>query len=153
MNKRHKWQKFDERQLAIRSNVFAKMWVVTGVLLFLCAFIESAFEAQWAIHWQTYILIAVVSFTYGGIELLLRDAYFEKNGMAGWSVPYLIALTATINTVWRIVGFMKGDQFAANGIMTEDGGFFIIGLLLFSYGAVGVVKSRRLRYQSEKQDV
>jgi hypothetical protein len=143
-------KKFDERQLSIRSNVFAKMWVITGALLFVCALIEGSLALQWAVHWQTYILIAVVSFTYGGIELLLRDAYFEKSGMVGWAIPYLIAISAFVSTVLRIVGFLQGKHFAINGSMTEEGGFFIISLLILAYGAVGVVKSRQLHLQPEK---
>ena len=146
MNKRQRYQKFDERQLMIRSRVFARMWVVSAILLFLCALIEGLLDVQWAAHWQIYIIIAVVSFTYGGIELLLRGAYFEKNGMIGWAVPYLIGACALIGTILRIVGFAKGDQFVSGGIMSEDGGFLIIDLLLLVLGAVGVVKSRQLRY-------
>ena len=147
MNKRQRYQKFDERQLMIRSKVFAKMWVVTAVLLFLCALIESLLEVQWAAQWQIYIIIAAASLTYGGIELLLRGAaYSEKTGKIGWAGPYFIGICALVGAVLRIVGFAKGDQFVSSGIMTEDGGFLIIDLLLLVLGAVGVIKSRQLRY-------
>ncbi|MDR0906193.1 MAG: hypothetical protein LBN00_08495 [Oscillospiraceae bacterium] len=144
--------KFDERQLQIRSTVLTRAWILTVALLFACAFVESALEVEWAQSWQTYLLVAVVSFTYGGIELLLRGAYFEKNGMVGWGLPYVLAVLALISTVWRVVDFVRGDKFIADGILTEEGGFFIISLLLLAFGTIGVVKSRELRNHWEEPD-
>jgi D-alanyl-lipoteichoic acid acyltransferase DltB (MBOAT superfamily) len=128
------------------------MWVITGVLLLVCAFIESVFSVEWAQSWQTYLIIAAVSFSYGCIELLLRGAYYERNGMTGWGIPYLIAGLSFITTVWHIVDFARGEEFIRYGIMTEEGGYFVIGLLLLVFGIVGVIKSLQLRNHWEKPD-
>jgi hypothetical protein len=135
----------------IRSKVFGKMWVVAAALLFLCAFVESGIEVQWAAaHWQVYIIIAAISFTYGGIELLLRGAYFERNGMIGRAAPYFIGACALVGTVLRIISLANGEMFISGGTMTEDGGFLVIDVLLLVLGAVGAVKSRQLRRDRDK---
>jgi len=139
------YQRFDERQLMIRSHVFATMWLITIALLFLSAFVEATFEIDWAPHWQTYILIAALPSTFGGITLLVKGAHFEKRGMIGWGTPYLITALALLVTIAGIIGFASGNPFLSNGALTEDAGLLIIGLLFLPYGTVGIIKSRQLR--------
>ncbi|MDR0861724.1 MAG: hypothetical protein LBN30_02980 [Oscillospiraceae bacterium] len=142
--KKRDYQKFDERQLAVRYRVFARMCMMMLGLLFACMFVEGGLELEVAPHWLMYLLIATISFAAGGIELLLRGAYFEKNGM-GWGVPYLLLAVALLSFVMNVIEFARGDAFAANGMLTEDGTFFLLSLMWIAFGTVGVVKSRQLR--------
>ncbi|MDR0839384.1 MAG: hypothetical protein LBN99_07045 [Oscillospiraceae bacterium] len=144
--------KYDERQLQIRSVVFTRTWVMTAVLLLACSFVEGGLEVEWALPWQTHLIVAAAATAYSGIELLLRGAYFERNGMTGWGVPYMLAALSLISTVWHIVDFARGEKIAENGALTVDGGFFVTTLLLLAFGVVGVVKSRQLRKHWEKPD-
>ncbi|MDR0858682.1 MAG: hypothetical protein LBN97_06610 [Oscillospiraceae bacterium] len=144
-----KKNKFDERQEQIRARVFGKMWITTVVLLFLCALIESGFEIQWAQTWQTYIIIAVITTSYGGIELILRGAYFWKDGSVGWVAPYAITGVSLMAIVSH---FKDGDKFIESGMLTEAGGFFITSVLLLAFGVIGVVKSQQIRQQIKNND-
>jgi hypothetical protein len=87
--------------------------------------------------------------TAGGIELLLRDVYFETSGR-GWYVPYLLVVASLVFALYRLTGFIRGDRFTTEGTLTEQGGFFVITLLIFAYGAVGVLKSQQIRSRREK---
>ncbi|MDR1640787.1 MAG: hypothetical protein LBT59_13915 [Clostridiales bacterium] len=141
---------YDERQLMIRSHVFSHMYFSLSVLTVLNAFLFS-FDVEWASFWAATILLFVVSLVGGGMELLARGAFFQKNG-TGWVLPYLIAGIGAFPLISFIIQIIGGLEFQSNGKLTDDAVLLIVDICLVAFGIFGIIRSRQMRHDWEKPD-
>ena len=133
-----KKQKFDERQLWIRGNIFKHMFYTVAALMLIDAML-TGFEIVWVNGYYSNIIILQVAVAIGAIEMIFREVYVydiknQKN------ITLLFGLLSLILLGLNIMEIIKGEKIILNGALTNNGGSLILGLLYFLIALAGLVK-------------
>ena len=128
---------FDERQLWIRGNIFRNMFWILAALIMVNACL-ARLDIVWADAFYSNTIIFFTAIAAGSIEMIFREVYF-KNPKQQWFFV-LFGIGGLFLFVMNIIHLAKGDEFISNGALTDTGGSFIYGMLIFSIGIGGAIK-------------
>ena len=131
-------KKFDERQLWIRGNIFKHMVIIFVVLLFINAFL-SGNDIIWANGFHSSIIIILISGAVGSIEMIFREVYSVDYKQQLFLIS-VIGGTSLVSLILNIIHVINGEELILNGILTDNGGFLIMSVLIFSIGLCGAIK-------------
>jgi hypothetical protein len=140
-------EKFDERQIEIRNNIFKHGFLVTIIALLLNAFLNSH-EIVWASGFHQNILIFILSTTVVSIEFHTRDVYFGR-GISRTPILGITSFCAIVLAVFSGIHFAEGATFVANGGFTDDGVSVIYCVMFLASSICGIIQVFRSK-QAEK---
>ena len=131
-------KKFDERQLWIRGNIFQHMVIIFVVLLFINAFLTS-YDIIWANGFHSSIIIILIAGAIGSIEMIFRGVYSPDVKMQIFVIS-VIGGSSLVSLILNIIHVINGEELILNGILTDNGGFLIMSVFIFSIGLCGLIK-------------
>lgn len=134
-------QKFDERQLKIRGDVFKHAFILL-LALTLGNSLAHSLGFNWAEPVWTGILTAVVCIAVCSVELILRGAYLVEH-TSQRAVPYLLGLSGLFLLIMSSIHFATGAVVFNGGGLSEESVHFIMALCFLSIGLSYIVKERR----------
>jgi hypothetical protein len=123
-----KTEKFDERQLQIRGDVFKHGFLTAGALMLFNAFLQDA-GIEWANGFQQNILMFMLIATVVSIEFHLRGVCFGRGGRRNAFIA-IFGLCSIFLLVSSVIHYVQGEKFVVSYRLT-DNGFYIAGGLMF----------------------
>ncbi|HBU11792.1 MAG TPA: hypothetical protein DEB31_03425 [Clostridiales bacterium] len=122
--------KFDERQLQIRGNIF-KHGVFTAIGLLLAnAFLQKA-GILWASGFHQNILLLMLTVTVISVAFHVRGVYFAENGTQRRMFLSVFTVAALMLSVSSVVFIIDGDTLIAGGMLTDTGFFLVLAILFW----------------------
>ena len=146
MNKNNK---FDERQLWIRGNIFKHMYLATAVLLILNAFLMSH-DIIWADGFHSSIIILLAVTAIGSIEAIVREAFFEKSRQP--VIAVILVISSTLAFIGSIRHLINGDKIISNGALNDNGGFLVMAILEFIIGLGVIIKLLHDKFRKNREE-
>ena len=122
-------EKFDERQLQIRGDIFKHGFLTAGALMLLNAFLQSE-GIEWANGFQQNILMLLLISTVVSIEFHLRGVYFGKGGRRKAFIA-IFGLCSVSLLVLSVIHGAQGEKFVADYMLTDNGFHFACGIMFF----------------------
>ena len=126
-------EKFDERQLQIRGDIFKHGFLIAGALMLLNAFLQGE-GFEWANGFQQNILMLILASTVVSIEFHLRGVYFGKGGRRKAFIA-VFGFCSIFLLVLSVIHHAQGEKFLV-GYRLTDNGFHIAGGIMFSINAI-----------------
>ncbi|MDR2941388.1 MAG: hypothetical protein LBV17_02210 [Treponema sp.] len=123
-----KTEKFDERQLQIRGDVFKHGFLTAGALMLFNAFLQDM-GVEWANGFHQNILMLILIITVVSIEFHLRGVYFGRGSRRN-AFMVIFGLCSIVLLVLSVIHYAQGKKFVV-GYRLTDNGFYIAGGLMF----------------------
>jgi hypothetical protein len=136
-----KKQKFDERQLWIRGNVFKHAFFAQILLLLLNAMITGN-GIIWADNFHMNLIILFIPVVVCSLELIFRDVYIQTK-IQRIMIISVFSFAALIGIIPRLIELSKGEGLWESGKLTQNGGGFAISLLLGVIAVSLIIKTVR----------
>jgi len=134
MTRQPRATQFDERQVAIRGQVFWHGLLVAMGLLVVAACLQAG-GVVWASGFTQNVLIILVVATVVATEAMLRDAFFARH-QSHWLMIGLYGVTGL-----ALIATNTSGALAAVGLARSDHVVFIVsGVLWCCIAVVGIVK-------------
>ena len=142
-------ESFDERQLQIRGDIFKHGFLTAGALVLFNAFLQGE-GIGWANGFQQNILILVLAVTVVSVEFHLRGVYFGKTGRREAFIA-IFGLCSVFLLALPIIHFTQGEGFVSVSILS-DNGFYFIGGILFAINTICALIQLFREKQSERDN-
>lgn len=140
--------KFDERQLWIRGNIFMRIIFYYVVLLLANAWLADN-NIFWAGGFYTNLLILITPIAAGSVEMIWRGVYFSHTAKSSAIFMTIMGIVVAIGLTFSIVHIAQGETLVADSILTEEGASLILFLLFLiivgSSAAKWIIESRRAK--------
>ncbi|MDR3224720.1 MAG: DUF799 domain-containing protein [Clostridiales Family XIII bacterium] len=142
-------QKFDERQLWIRGNVFQHAFFAQVLLLLLNALITSN-GVVWADNFYMNLILLFVPVVICSLELIFRDVYIQTKIRRAIIIG-IFSAGALFGAIPRLVDLSKGESLWASGKLTHNGGGFVVSLLFAIIAGSLIIKTVMDKYAEQTE--
>lgn len=123
-----KSDRFDERQLWIRANIFKHMFFIIAGLISLNTFLATL-DVVWAKGVYPNIIILIAAIAAGTIEMIFKDVYFKDNEQR-WMI--VLGITYAFLFIMNISHMLAGEKFISGGTLTNVGFWMIYSMFMLS---------------------
>jgi hypothetical protein len=120
-------EKFDERQLQIRGDIFKHGFLIAGALMLLNAFLQGE-GIEWANGFQRNVLMFILASTVVSIEFHLRGVYFGKGGRRKAFIA-IFGFCSVFLLVLSVIHYVQGEKFVADYRLTDNGFSIVCGIV------------------------
>jgi hypothetical protein len=120
-------EKFDERQLQIRGDIFKHGFLIVGALMLLNAFLQGE-GIEWANGFQQNVLMFILASTVVSIEFHLRGVYFGKGGRQKAFIV-IFGFCSVFLLVLSVIHYVQGEKFVADYRLTDNRFSIVCGIM------------------------
>jgi membrane protein CcdC involved in cytochrome C biogenesis len=142
-------EKFDERQLQIRGDIFKHGFLAAGALMLFNAFLHGE-GIEWADGVQQNILMLILTITVVSIEFHLRGVYFGKGDRRKAFIA-IFGLCSVCLLILSIIHGVQGEEFA-DGFRLTDNGYYIVGGIMFFINTFCALIQKKKKKQAERDN-
>ena len=142
--------KFDERQLWIRGNIFKHMYIVAAVALLLNAFLLSE-DIVWASGSHSNIIILMSVTAFGSVEMIFKGVYFE-NSVQQRMVTSVMLTAGIMSLIAGAMHLFSGANLIENGALTDNGSMLVISMFGFIIGLGAIIKLLLDKFKKNREN-